>query len=59
MEKQILEEKEILHWIVDHADDTELMERINKLTFPFTTYYRQRYSDDRKLRSGYAYDDVV
>lgn len=33
--------RDILHWIMDHADDEDAMDRINKATFPFTSKYKK------------------
>lgn len=35
-----MSEKELVQWIIEHSDDQELMDRINQITFPFTSKFR-------------------
>ena len=40
MEKEKITIKEIIYFIVENSEDIELMDRINKITFPFTSKYK-------------------
>lgn len=36
-------EKEIFVFIVDNSDNTELMDKINKTTYPFTSKFKKTF----------------
>lgn len=38
---------EVIYWIMMHTDNTEIMDKINKLTFQFTTQYA-KYHQNRQ-----------
>jgi len=48
--------KEIMHWITENVDDVEAMDKINKMTFPFTTKY-SNFVGERKYEEKYEEED--
>lgn len=42
MEKEI-DLKDVIEYIINHCDDKEAMDKINKITFPFTTRYDEKF----------------
>ena len=42
MKEEKISFEDVLIWIVSNSEDEEAMERINKLTFQFTSKYRGR-----------------
>lgn len=52
-----ISKQQVLSWIVAHADDTELMDKLNKLTFPFTSKYKRAtdgYLNNKKNANHYG-----
>ena len=33
---------DVLRWILDNSEDEKAMEKINKVSFPFTPFYKKR-----------------
>lgn len=56
---------DVIEFIIKNSDKTERMDKINKITFPFTSKYERfsRKNEDKEIRiwgSGYqpSYDDL-
>lgn len=51
--------EDVIEFIIKNSDNTERMDRINKITFPFTSKYNSRFSKKKDevwiWGSGYQY----
>jgi len=38
--REELTEKDIIRWIFDHCEETEVIDRINQISWPYTSKFR-------------------
>lgn len=54
--------EDVIEFIVKNSDKRERMDKLNKITFPFTTSYENKFwiKKKEKARTGYqtSYDDL-
>jgi hypothetical protein len=44
--------KTVLHWIVDNQNETDLMDMVNRTSFPFTSHFKKHYEKkDFKIKN--------
>lgn len=47
MYEQQLTEKEVFMFLFNNSEDTEMMDKINKFVFPYTSAYQERFGNKK------------
>jgi hypothetical protein len=48
--KMMIKLEDVIEFIIKNSDNTEWMDRINKITFPFTSKYNSRFTEKKEIR---------
>ena len=62
MEEMEIKFEDVIEFVIKNSDKREWMDKLNKITFPFTTSYENKFGVKKlkKVRTGYqpSYDDL-
>lgn len=51
MDPKDIQFSDVLAWLIQNVDDNVAMDKINKLTFPFTTRYSARFGAEQNKQA--------